>query len=311
MKAGFLFEDAPFPSAHASTIADGGRGLVAAWFGGTREKHRDVGIWVSRRMEGVWTAPVEVADGVQSRWRRHPCWNPVLFQPSEGPLLLYYKVGPSPSRWWGLVMESADGGTTWSAPRRLPKDILGPIKNKPVELADGTWLSPSSSEHAGWRVHLERSRDRGATWETIGPLNSRQEFAAIQPAILDLGGGRLQILSRSRQGVITVCRSEDQGETWSPMRPSDLPNPDSGIDAVMLRDGRPLLVYNPSNRARSPLSIAVSRDGAVWEDKLPLEEAAGEFSYPAVIQDGSGRVQVTYTWNRRRIKHVEIDPEEL
>ena len=208
-------------------------------------------------------------------------------------------------------MASEDGGATWSAPRRLPEGILGPIKNKPVELADGSWLSPSSSEHDGWRVHLERSTDRGATWDRIGPMNSRAEFKAIQPAILDYGGDRLQILSRSRQGVVTECWSQDGGRSWSAMAATDLPNPDSGIDAVMLRDGRALLVYNRSNRRRSPLNIAVSRDGQDWEDVLVLEDEAGEFSYPAVILDRDGRVQVAYTWNRRRIKHGVIDPAEI
>ena len=315
MKSGFIFEDAPFPSAHAATLAATEQGLVAAWFAGTHEKHRDVGIWVARQEAGVWSPPVEVADGVPGgpfgRWRRYPCWNPVLFQPARGPLLLFFKVGRSPSRWWGEVMASEDGGATWSEPRRLPEGILGPIKNKPIELADGSWLCPSSSEHAGWRVHLERSADRGATWEMIGPLNRREEFTAIQPAILDYGGGRLQILNRSRQGVVTECWSEDGSLTWSPMSATALPNPDSGIDAVMLRDGRALLVYNCSTRDRSPLNIAVSRDGRDWKDVLVLEDAPGEFSYPAVILDREGRVQVAYTWNRRKIKHGVIDPAEL
>lgn len=315
MKSGFVFESAPFPAAHAATIAATEQGLVASWFAGTREKHRDVGIWVSRREGDRWSEPVEVADGKprgqRGRWRRHPCWNPVLFQPKAGPLLLFYKVGPRPSRWWGLVMASEDAGRTWSAPQALPSGILGPIKNKPVELSDGSWLSPSSDESAGWRVHLERSADRGGTWETIGPLNTREEFAAIQPAILDFGAGRLQLLCRSRQGVITECWSGDGGLSWSTMAATDLPNPDSGIDAVMLQDGRALLVYNRSNRGRSPLNVAVSCDGRDWEDVLVLEDEPGEFSYPAVILDRNGRAHIAYTWNRRRIKHSVLDPAEL
>jgi hypothetical protein len=96
----------------------------------------------------------------------------VLFQPKSGPLVLFYKVGPSPSQWWGMIMTSPDGGKTWGAPRRLPDGILGPVKNKPVELADGAWLSASSTEgnKDGWLVHFELSRDQGATWEKIGPV---------------------------------------------------------------------------------------------------------------------------------------------
>jgi predicted neuraminidase len=141
----------PTPQCHASTIAETASGLVTAWFGGTHEKHSDVGIWVSRRVGGAWSDPIEVADGVQSPTERYPCWNPVLFQPNDGPLLLFYKVGPSPSTWWGMMMTSEDDGATWSEARKLGTDsrighLLGPVKNKPVQLEDGSILCPSSTE---------------------------------------------------------------------------------------------------------------------------------------------------------------------
>ena len=97
----FIYETAPFPSAHASTIAEGSNGLVAAWFGGTAERNPDVGIWVSSRAGGRWSAPVEVATGVQPDGVRLPCWNPVLVPLPDRSLALYYKVGPSPQTWWG------------------------------------------------------------------------------------------------------------------------------------------------------------------------------------------------------------------
>src|SRR5262245_15261382 len=159
----FVFETAPFPSAHASTIAETSDGLVAAWFGGTRERDPDVGIWVARRVSGKWTTPVEVANGVQADGPRLPCWNPVLFEVQKGTLTLFYKVGPDPQRWWGMTRTSSDGGKTWSAAVRLPDGILGPVKNKPVRLSNGTILSPSSTESTDqpslWRVHFERSTD--------------------------------------------------------------------------------------------------------------------------------------------------------
>src|SRR5215212_1178771 len=131
----FIYEQAPFRSCHASTIVETEqRELVAAWFGGTAEKNPDVGIWVSRFQGGAWTPCVEVANGVQPDGTRHPTWNPVLFQPRRGELMLFYKVGPTPQSWWGMLRTSSDGGKTWSAARRLPDGILGPIKNKPVQL---------------------------------------------------------------------------------------------------------------------------------------------------------------------------------
>lgn len=309
--AEFIYERAPFPSCHASTIDETKGGLIAAWFGGTREKNPDVGIWISRRDKNGWSKVVEVANGVQQAGPRYPCWNPVLFQPARGPLLLFYKVGPSPSEWWGMLMTSNDGGVNWSKPRRLPDGILGPIKNKPVQLRDGSVLCGSSTEHAGWRVHMERTSDLGETWQKTEPLNDSAQFGAIQPAILVHTSGEIQVLCRSRQRKITESWSSDGGRTWSAMRATPLPNPSAGIDAVMLKDGRALVVYNHTEKARSPLNVAVSADGKKWKAALILEDQPGEYSYPAVIQTADGLVHVTYTWKRERIKHVVIDPQKL
>src|SRR5688500_4181673 len=114
----FVFESAPFASAHASTIVETRDGLVSAWFGGTREGAPDVGIWLSRRVNGAWTRPIEVATGIQPDGGRHPCWNPVLFEQRDKTLMLFYKVGPNPQSWWGMVRASRDGGQTWSEARR-------------------------------------------------------------------------------------------------------------------------------------------------------------------------------------------------
>lgn len=308
---GHIFSRSPNAMSHASTIEASGKGLVAAWFGGSLESRPDVGIWVSVNDGGGWSAPVAVADGVQDDGTRHACWNPVLIQPETGDLLLFYKVGTNPRTWRGMCMASADGGRTWSAPWRLPDGILGPIKNKPVQLANGDLLSPSSAENDGWQVHLERSADLGKTWERTGPINDGRTIVAIQPSILTHGDNRLQLLCRTKQGRIAESWSSDGGRTWDQMRLTQLPNPNSGSDAVSLADGRYLLVYNPSSRRRSPLSIALSRDGKTWRDALVLANAFGEYSYPAVIQSADGFVHVTYSWNLSRIRHVVIDPARL
>lgn len=312
----FIFEKAPFAECHASTLAETQGAIVAAWFGGPYERHNEVGIWVSRKEGDAWSPPREVANGVQygrleGGVHRHPCWNPVLFQPRKGPLLLFYKCGPSPSAWWGMLIESADGGRTWSEPRRLPEGIYGPVKNKPIELEGGLLLCGSSTEFSGWRVHFERTRDLGKTWERTEPLNDGKEIGAIQPCVLSLPGGRLQALGRSQQARIWRTFSEDQGRTWSRLELTNLPNPNSGIDAVTLSDGRHLIVYNHTTTARSPLNVAVSEDGETWKAAIVLEDEPGEYSYPAVVQAGDGLVHITYTWKRQRIRHVAIDPAKL
>jgi predicted neuraminidase len=309
MRTEFIFEQAPFAQCHASSIAETPAGLMAAWFAGTREGANDVGIWTSRRDGDMWLAPELLAEGISGR-RRYPCWNPVLFQPRSGPLRLYYKVGPTPSRWWGMQTVSSDHGRTWAEPIRLSHGILGPIKNKPVELADGTWLSPSSCERAGWKIHVERSTDQGATWHRGHALSDGRAFAAIQPCILRHPGGRLQLLSRTRQGAIASCWSADSHH-WSVLTATTLPNPDSGIDAVTLTDGTHVLVYNHAQSARSPLNVAVSTDGDHWQALCVLEDEPGEFSYPAIIAGSDGRLHLTWTWNRRRIRYACLEVDEF
>jgi predicted neuraminidase len=313
----FLFETAPFPSVHASTLVETQEGLVAAWFGGTRESAPDVGIWLSRHVKGAWTAPVEVATGTQPDGARLPCWNPVLFQLSSDALTLFYKVGPTPRTWWGMSRVSRDNGRTWSDAQRLPDGILGPIKNKPVRLADGSIVSPSSTESNDqanlWRVHFERSVDGGRTWTVARPApgGDGPELQSIQPSILVHPGGRLQAVGRTRSHRVFETWSEDGGRTWSAVALTKLPNPSAGTDAVTLADGRHLLVYNHTPKGRSPLNVAVSRDGRNWSAALVLERDPGEYSYPAVIQAADGLVHVTYTWKRQRIRHVTVDPRHM
>lgn len=320
VKKEFIYsqEDVTFPSCHASTLAETSDGLVAAWFGGTHEKHRDVGIWVSRLADGAWSVPVEAANGVQHKKLRYPTWNPVLFNYGDE-LYLFYKEGPEIPTWWGEYMVSADNGKTWSRPVRLPDEILGPIKNKPELLNDEELICPSSTEHNGWQVHMEFTSDRGKTWERTEPLNDGTNVAAIQPSVLKHPGGKLQIVCRSKNKKILTAWSTDQGRNWSSLEPLSLPNPNSGIDAVTLKDGRHLLVYNhiePSDEwgSRNVLNVAISGDGIKWDAAVLLEkdpDPKAEYSYPAVIQTSDGLVHVTYTWNRKLIRHVVIDPARI
>lgn len=315
----FIYDSAPFPSCHAATIASTGKHLVAAWFGGTKEGHKDVGIWVSRNENGKWTAPVEVANGIVNDTLRYACWNPVLYQVPGGELLLFYKVGPKVSGWTGWMRSSKDGGISWSPAKKLPEGFLGPVKNRPVLLQNGDLLCASSTEGDGWRVHFEITRDKGKTWQKIGPINDGKTINAIQPSVLFHPGNRLQILCRSRNRSITESWSSDNGKTWSPMALTTLPNNNSGTDAVTLKDGRQLLVYNhvktpegEKKGARTPLNVAVSNDGVQWQAALVLEDSPiSQYSYPSVTQTSDGMVHIVYTWRREKIKYVKVDPAKL
>jgi predicted neuraminidase len=307
----FIFEKAPFASCHASTIVEAEPGrFLAAWFGGKAEGASDVKIWSAGYDGKAWSEP-----GIAAEEPGFPCWNPVLFRSRAGTLFLFYKAGPRPTSWSGFVRRSTDAGRSWGAVQQLAAGLLGPIKNKPVQLADGTIVSGTSVEsHRAWACWAERSGNDGKTWQRHGPIAvPDQPYGIIQPTLLVTSPQSLLALCRSR-GIGAICQAEskDGGVTWSAAAPLELPNPNSGIDAVRAADGKLYLAYNHTKAGRFPLNVGRSTDGGkTWKIVSTLEEQPGEFSYPAIIQGSDGRLHVTYTWNRRHIKYVALDPDKF
>jgi len=335
-----IFESNPTaPSCHAATIVEVTPDVfLAAWFAGTYEGHPDVGIWLARCEGGVWREPVKVADepGVSH-------YNPVLFRDRTSTLWLFYKIGLSVPTWTGMHRTSSDGGRTWSAPTMLPAGLIGPAKNKPITLSNGEILCGTSHETWGsWACWVEASGDGGRSWTKRGPIVApgagayeasqdtvvsaiwdessgklvlpRHFAGVIQPTLWEHDPGRVKMLMRSTERVGYVCASasDDYGRTWSPAERVPIPNPNSGLDAVRLADGRILLACNPVREGRTPLSVLVSEDnGATWPRRVDLETGTGEYSYPSVIQAGDGRVRVVATHGRTQIFHYVLDPREL
>ncbi len=320
----FIYEKAPYPSCHSVTIVEATNGdLVSAWFGGSHERHPDVCIYSAIKPKGSdkWGEPIKVADGVMKDGTRFPTWNPVLYQIPGGDLMLFYKIGPKPSEWWGVYRTSSDGGKTWSDKIDMPsKDFLGPIKNKPVLLSNGTLLLPSSTEGNGWHLRMESTPDFGKTW-VMGDTISRgkEKINAIQPSILFHKDGRIQAIGRTKNRAIFSTFSKDNGKTWSDLELIGLPNNNSGTDAVTLKNGKHLLVYNhvlpPGKEAkgpRTPLNLSISDDGINWKATLVLEDSKiSQYSYPSIIQSSDGMVHIVYTWRRQKLKYVKIDPKKL
>jgi predicted neuraminidase len=315
----FVYEKAPYKECHSATIAETPKGLVASWFGGTKERNPDVCIWVSRKVNGKWTDGINVANGIQNDTLRYPCWNPVLYQIPKGDLMLFYKIGPSPSTWKGYLKTSKDGGITWSAQQALPEGYLGPIKNKPVLIGKNLFCPTSTEGKGGWRIHFEVTPDFGKTWKQIEVAKGPDSLEGIQPSILKHKDGRLQILARSRNRAVLESWSSDQGMTWTPLAKTNLPGNNSGTDAVTMKDGRHVLVYNhvlPPGKlakgARTPLNVSVSKDGKTWYAALILEDSPiSQYSYPSVIQTSDGMLHFIYTWRRLRIKHAVVDPKKM
>lgn len=273
------------------------------------------------------------ADGEQ----RKACWNPVLCQMPDGEVWLFFKIGKNVRDWTGWLCKSRDGGRTWSDKEPLPEGFLGPIKNKP-ELVDGRLICPSSTEQDGWKLHFETYDTASGLWTKQYPHN-RDDILCIQPAILRHSDNVLQAVARTRptdaqrkgrdttRGRIATCWSRDGGRTWGETSLIDVPNNQSGIDAVTLArpvdvkvDGRRLkgmrhvLIYNDfgtlpgtGKGPRTPLSMAVSADGITWHRFVTLESSPiSQYSYPAVIQGRDGSLHAAYTWRRQRMAYKKI-----
>ena len=310
-----ILQNPPFTACHASTLVElpDGRVMVA-FFAGSHEGAPDVRIWACTLSAGSWSEPFTLADGRINDTLTYPCWNPVFYRTSQGELLLFYKVGPNPREWFGMMKRSLDDGLTWSDPQRLPDGILGPIRCKPVELAGGRLLCPSSVETADrWSVRMEVLDLATGHWQSI-PVDPQGPYQVIQPTIIQLPGDTLRILCRSKHDAVLFSDSGDGGRSWSPFTKLTMSNPNSGIDAVTLPDGTHLIVYNPLPAGtewwlgRNRLNLAWSADGIHWQDLIELEnQESGEYSYPAMIVARDGRILMSYTYERRNVKYTEID----
>ena len=313
----FIFEDdRPFLECHASSLLWLGEGnFLVVWFGGTKEKNPDVGIWLSKGNAGNWSAPRQVA-----KIRNDAHWNPVLFSDGKGTVYLYFKVGKEIPHWETWLITSKDGGATWSDPIELVEGDTGgrgPVRNKPVILSNGVWLAGASHEDGPWDVFVDRSEDSGKTWQATPylPLD-RSQFngkGVIQPTLWESTPGNVHMLVRSTNGKIYRSDSKDYGKTWCALYATGMPNNNSGVDLIKLSDGRLVLAYNPVSgnwASRASLNLAISHDnGLTWPETVALENddnARSEYSYPAIITYGN-RIALTYTWKRQRIVFWEFE----
>lgn len=293
--------------------------LAAAWYAGSKECAPDVSIFFSARRRSPaegWTPPraVVTARSASSELRRHvrKVGNAVLFSDPGGRLWLVYVTIPF-GGWSGSslnVKVSDDGGETFSPGRRLvasPFFNLGTlVKNKPLFLSTGGLALPVSHELLTKSAQLLWLEGRpesgpGLRLSAIGGAGTY-----FQGAVLALDERRALALLRSKRGRVGRALSRDAGATWSTPEPSDLPNPDSGLDALLLSSGKVLLAGNSAAPSRSSLILATSGDlGLSWKRVVTLEDdASGTFSYPFLLRARNGEIHLAYSYRGNGIRHA-------
>ncbi len=312
----FIFNKKPSNNCHAATLVElNSNRLMAAWFGGDYEGATNVGIYTSIYADTQWSSPSMIVKPWITESDTLPCWNPVLFKSKSETLYLFYKIGKNPREWFGAYIFSDNDGKQWSEPQLLPEGILGPIKNKPIEIEKGIIICGSSTESVDnkWRVHTEIFNENSKDWERIN-INNDKNLDAIQPTFIIHKNKTLQMLCRSKHNKIVSSWSYNNGTSWNTLDTISVINSNSGIDALTLNDSLFLMVNNPMKQGpdwyygRNILDVEYSNDGLSWKKLVDLEhQDKGEFSYPAIIQTSNEKVHILYTYNREYIKHISFD----
>ncbi|MBL9211541.1 MAG: exo-alpha-sialidase [Opitutaceae bacterium] len=313
------------PSAHGSAIcALPGGDQLAVWYGGSREGAADVALFTARLRPGErdWSPPQKVVDRVMAAEELErvvkKVGNAVVFADRNGLVWMVY-VTVTMGGWSGSALNvktSHDEGRTWSRSRRLTLNpflnVSSLVRNKPILTTDGRIGLPVYHELAikyPQMLWLTPAADGTVAEYRIRNLSAETDL--IQPTLVPLGGDRVLMLLRdqSDRRQMRAAYSTDNGWTWSEAAAGGLPNPDSAVDALRLGDGRILLVYNDAVRGRENLRLAISADaGRTWQPGPIIESARGkEYSYPCLAEGRDGRIHLTYTWERKRIRHVEFN----
>jgi predicted neuraminidase len=298
-------------------------GLFATWFGGSREGGRDVVIWGAdfSAASQSWSVPRRIVGPAETKAALgryiKTVGNSVLARGRLGELWLYY-VTVSVGGWAGSslnVLLSLDEGKTWNQPRRL---ITSPFfnvstlnKSAAIAYSDGSTGLPVYHEFIGKFAELLKLDSRGNVIDKMRITSGRH---SIQPLVLPLDNKNAVALMRDTgpwPGHVLASHSEDAGKHWSADTALKLPNPDAAVAGLRRPDGSLLLVFNDTDSGRSSLALAVSHDqGQSWKTVRHIEQlndGKSEFSYPYLIRNKDGTMHLLYTWNRKRIRHVQFN----
>ncbi|ANA36148.1 hypothetical protein R82526_03308 [Ralstonia mannitolilytica] len=290
--------------------------LLCAWFGGTQEGIPDVSIYLSRLAAGSteWQPATKLSDDPARSEQ-----NPVLFTTPTGELWLIYTAQLSGHQNTAIVRRriSTDGGHSWG-PIETLFDQPGTFVRQPiVVLPDGAWACPAflcrTQPGERWVGNddisaVMISEDHGRTWtQHVVP----DSLGCVHMNVQTLADGSLLALYRSRWADrIYASRSQD-GRSWSAPQPTALPNNNSSIQFVALRNGHLALVYNESDASHSTgrrTSLYDDIEDAEDHGELREQQASARgtafWGAPraplslAISEDGG------HTWRRRR--NIEI-----
>ena len=293
-----------------------GGDIYAIWYAGKYELSPDAAVYSSvlRKGSSSWSAPRVIID------------EPNV---AEGNAVLLWKDGVL---WCFCVKcfgnawefsrlfyrKSNDRGVSWGEETALPqRELPYPtgtlVSTRPLILRNGDILLPVNRESYDpdrgkqWYSLFLRSSDGGKTWAETAPLYS--DPGNIQPTVVQLADGTLLALFRVRGsgGFLWRSRSTDHGATWVPLEQTNIPNPSARVGLGLLPNGHLVLAYNNSNTRRTPLNIAISRDGGLTWDTRAIETGGYSFTYPFLLVTSDLSIHVTYNDNYYAIKHVVVD----
>lgn len=323
-------EDPATPHTHASSaIATRPGELTAFWYAGSGEGAADVAIYLSTLSHGQWSPQRAVVDraSAQASLGRHirKLGNASVIRLPDGRLWLFF-VTVSVGGWAGSainLVESADAGQTWSAPRRLVTspflNVSTLVRTNPFLYADGSVGLPAYHEFIGKYGELLRIAPDG---RVIGKERLSVGRRALQPDIVPVDGKRAVLLLRDGGPPprhVLRATTDDGGKTWTEPLEIAMANPDAALDAVSLGGDRLLAVFNDADNDRERLILAVSDNlGLDWRlvatladpgSSTPGSSSGGrhEYSYPWLLRDPAGDFHVLFTWNRERIRHVTFN----